>query len=57
MYSNFLWKFKTEAEFLKDNISQELLMTKDKLLAAEQCKELLRSQLDVIIYIQFKYII
>lgn len=38
---------KSDLENSQENLSQELNMSKDKLLAAEQCKEMLRNQLFV----------
>lgn len=43
-----LSKEKTDLEYSQENLSQELNMSRDKLLAAEQCKEMLRAQLVVL---------
>jgi hypothetical protein len=40
-------KDKADLELSRDSQAQELLMSKDKLAAVEQCKEILRAQLAV----------
>lgn len=43
-----LTKEKNDLESSQENLSQELNMSRDKLLAAEQCKEMLRAQVVVL---------
>jgi chromosome segregation ATPase len=43
-----LTREKNDLECTQENLSQELNMSRDKLLAAEQCKDMLRAQLVVV---------